>query len=112
MRQKKTIIKNIKALVEKHGEIGPGETEYDKSVSTAQMESDSSPVLTNTKGAMTLCEEFGHHKVTIVHYVNDEEIDRDFINYDELPRDVLEEIEQELERYDLAQQDMMEKSGN
>lgn len=102
-RQKKSIISNIKRLVEKHGERGA--TEWDTELTTAQMEANSSPVVSNTKGAMTLCERFGLHKVTVVHYVRDEEVGEDYVPYEELKKDVLEEIEFLIEQYAETQED-------
>jgi hypothetical protein len=96
-RQKKSIISNIKRLVDIYGDKGA--TEWDTELTTAGMQSDSSPVVTNTKGAMTLCEHFGLHKVTVVHYVKDEEVGEDYVPYEELKKDVLEEIEHCIENY-------------
>jgi hypothetical protein len=96
-KQKKTIISNIKRLVEKHGERGM--TEWDTELTTAQMQANSSPVVSNTKSAMSLCERFGLHKVTVVHYVKDEEVGEDYVKYEDLKKDVLEEIEHIIEVY-------------
>jgi len=102
-KQKKTIISNIKRLVEKHGERGM--TEWDTELTTAQIQANSSPVVSNTKSAMSLCERFGLHKVTVVHYVKDEEVGEDYVKYEDLKKDVLEEIEFLIEQYAETQED-------
>lgn len=94
MEKNKKIITKIKALVNKYGiKDTSGRNKPEAELTTAQMESNSSPIISNTKGAMTLVERFGPHKVTVVHYVNDNEVGEDFITYEDLSMDVLKQIE-------------------
>ena len=96
--QKKTIIKKIKAIIEKHGTGG----EYDKSITAADMQLNASPVISSVgKNTFQLAETFGLHKVTAVIYVHDREESEDYIAYEELEKDVLEEILFNLENYEV-----------
>lgn len=81
--QKKTIIKKIKAIIKEHG-----------SFTIADVQADSSPCIASMKGATQLAESFHYDKVEAVTYElkYDEEIDSDNIPYEDLKKDVLEEI--------------------
>lgn len=58
----------------------------------ADVEADGSPVINSLGNAHIYAEEFGEHKVTAVLYVNDMETDEDYITYEDLSKDVLQEI--------------------
>jgi len=96
--QKRTIIKKIKTIINKVGEL-----------TSSQMELDSSPCLaTMGKDSCQLVEGFGHHKVTAVIYVHETETGEDYIAYEDLSKDILEEILLDLENYELADDKLME----
>lgn len=90
--QKRTIIKTIRTII---NNCGGGE------VSSADMELNSSPCLRNYPTFNTLVEVCGLHKVTVVHYVNDEAVGEDYIPYEELEKDILEEILFNFENYEV-----------
>lgn len=80
--QKRTIIKKIKAIIKEHGDF-----------TTAEISAESSPSVSSKKGRNELCESFTYDKVEVVTYDrSDEEIDSDNVFYEELAKDVLEEI--------------------
>ena len=80
--QKRTIIKNIKAIIKEHG-----------SFTTADIQADSSPCILSRKGINVLCESFDYDNVEAVTYDrHDEEIETERIKYEDLKKDVLEEI--------------------
>lgn len=80
--QKRTIIKKIKAIIKEHGDF-----------TTAEINAESSPCVYSKKGRNELCESFNYDKVEVVTYdSNDEEIDSDDVLYEDLKKDVLEEI--------------------
>ena len=94
--QKRTIIKKIKAIINKVGEL-----------TLAQMELDSSPCFSALTNVSQLVETFGHHKVTVVTYVNDNEMGEDYIAYELLEKDLLMEILEDLEAYEVADDKLM-----
>ena len=79
---KKSVIKRINKIIVKHGEF-----------TTADVEAESSPVIQSFGKTHLFAEKFGEHKVTAVLYVADRETDEDYITYENLSLDVLEEIE-------------------
>lgn len=80
--QKRTVIKNINKIIVKFG-----------SFTTADVEADSSPCIASLgKDTHQLLEEFGEHKVTALTYVHETVVDEDYIKYEDLDKDVLEEI--------------------
>lgn len=80
--QKRTIIKKIKAIIKEHGDF-----------TTADVNAESSPCVLSRKGRNELCESFTYDKVEVVTYdSNDEEIDSEQVLYEDLKKDVLEEI--------------------
>jgi hypothetical protein len=80
--QKRTIIKKIQAIIKEHGDF-----------TTAEINAESSPCVYSKKGRNELCESFNYDKVEVVTYdSNDEEIDSDDVLYEDLKKDVLEEI--------------------
>lgn len=93
---KKTVIKRIKALIEKQGHG------KDKVVTIADMEASSSPCIKHIGETAILAEIFGQHKATVFTYVGDIETNEDYISYEDLDRDVLDEILVLLEDYDVA----------
>ena len=97
--QKRTIIKKIKAIIEKHGTGG----EFDKNLTAAEMALESSPCINNFKGGCVLLETFEQHKVTAVTYLNDNEKCEDYICYEDLAKDILEEILSDLENYEVEE---------
>jgi len=80
--QKRTIIKKINAIIKEHGDF-----------TTAEINAESSPCVSSKKGRNELCETFNYGKTEVVTYdSHDEEIDSEFVNYEDLKKDVLEEI--------------------
>jgi hypothetical protein len=80
--QKRTIIKQIKAIIKENGEF-----------TTADVEANSSPSIASLKGVNQLAESFNYEKVEVVTYDrNDDEVDSDYVRYEDLDKDVLEEI--------------------
>ena len=80
--QKRTIIKKIKAIITEWGGF-----------SCADVEATSSPVIkTLGKDTCQLAERFEKDKVEAVIYVHDSETGEDYIAYEDLDKDVLEEI--------------------
>jgi len=80
--QKRTIIKKIKAIIKEFGDF-----------TTADVSAESSPSVASLGGTNQLAESFNYDKAEIVTYDrNDEEIDSDNILYEDLKKDVLEEI--------------------
>lgn len=81
-KHKKTIIKEIKAIIAEHGNF-----------TTADVQADSSPVL-NSLGQNThqLLETFNLHKATAVTYVHETETGEDYIAYEDMNKDLLEEV--------------------
>lgn len=80
--QKRTIIKKIQAIIKEHGDF-----------TTAEINAESSPCVSSKRGRNELCESFNYDKVEVVTYDrSDEEIDSDDVLYEDLKKDVLEEI--------------------
>jgi hypothetical protein len=80
--QKRTMIKKIKSIIKEFG-----------SFTTADIEAESSPCILSRKGINVLCESFYYDNVEAVTYDrHDEEIETERINYEDLKKDVLEEI--------------------
>jgi len=80
--QKRTIIKKINAIIREHGGF-----------TTADVQAESSPSVGALKGINQLCETFQYGKAEVVTYDrNDEEIDSEYMNYEDMKKDVLEEI--------------------
>jgi hypothetical protein len=80
--QKRTLIKKIRAIISEWGGF-----------STADVQATSSPVIkTLGKDSCQLAERFELYKVEAVIYVHENETDTDYIKYEDLDRDVLEEI--------------------
>lgn len=79
---KKTIIKEIGKIIREYG-----------SFTTADVNAESSPSIHQFKGINQLAEMFLNEKVKAITYDrNDDEIDEEFISYDNLNREVLDEI--------------------
>ena len=106
--QKRTIIKKIKAIVEKQG----NGDEYGKQITVADMEAPSSPVIKQIGETAILAEQFGLHKVTTFTYVGDVETGEDYVTYESLDKEVLEEILVLLEDYDITMDKLMESTKN
>jgi len=99
--QKRTIIKKIKAIINKFGEL-----------TSAQMELSSSPCFASTGSVSQLCETFGHHKVTVITYIRDNEEGEDYIAYELLDKDLLSEILMNLEDYEWHEDKLMASTKN
>ena len=80
--QKQKVIDRIQTIIKKWGGF-----------TVAEVDAGSSPVITSLGNTHLLAERFEEHKVTAVLYVNDDESDEDYINYNDLSYDVLREIE-------------------
>lgn len=87
---KKTIINKIKKIITDFGTF-----------TTADVQAESSPC-TGSLGRNTvqLAESFYHDKIEAVTYVHDNEESSDYINYEDLKKDVLEEILYLAEQYE------------
>lgn len=80
--KKADIIKKIQAIITDYGTF-----------TTADVQAESSPCVSSKKGRNELCETFSLDDVeVVVTDKNDEEIDRVFVDYDTLEKDVLVEI--------------------
>lgn len=97
--QKKTVIKKIKQIIQSQG-----------SLSTAELESGSSPVYaTLGQDSCALVERFNLNDVEVIVYAHEQEVDSFSLSYEELEKDVLEEILFELEQYEVAMDKTMER---
>lgn len=80
--EKTELIENINKIIVKFGEF-----------TTADVEANSSPCINSLgKDTHQLLEEFGEHKVTAVTYVHETVVDEDYIKYEDLSVDILEEV--------------------
>jgi hypothetical protein len=80
--KKANIIKKIKTIIENYGGF-----------TTADVEATSSPVIkTLGKDTCMLAERFELHKIEAVIYVHENETSSDYIKYEDLKTDVLNEI--------------------
>lgn len=96
--QKRTIIKHIKAIIAKAGEV-----------TSAEMQLGSSPcILSIGSHTCQLVETFGQHKVTAITYVHDREEAEDYFSYEDLSKNILEEILFNLENYQVEQDKLFE----
>lgn len=92
--QKKTIIKNIKSIFERLDETR---------LTTQELEMSSSPIHKDLGGkSCALIERFNRNDVDVVVYAKDEEIDEYSVDYEELEKNVLEEILYVLEQYEIG----------
>jgi hypothetical protein len=87
---KKEIIARIKELVEKHD-----------SPSFSEMEVESSPCIYSLGDTIILVESVSYNDVTAVTYSDDEEEDENDIPYEDLDDEILNEILEILEKYDV-----------
>jgi hypothetical protein len=100
--QKRTIIKNIKRIINEYG-----------SFTTADVNAESSPCVSSKKGRNELCESFYDNKVEVVTYdKNDDEIDTDDVFYEDLPKDTLQEILYLAELYEADQEKTLKRCSN
>lgn len=99
--QKRTIIKNIKRIIDNYG-----------SFSVAEVEGESSPLINSMgKDSHVLAERFGS-SVTGVTYVHETEIDENEYEYEELSKDTLEEILTLAEIYETEQEKTIKRCAN
>jgi len=99
--QKRTIIKNIKRIINEWGGF-----------SVAEVEGESSPVITTIgKDSHVLAERFGS-SVTGVTYVHETETDENDYEYEELSKDTLEEILTLAEIYEADQEKTFKRCAN
>jgi len=98
--QKRTIIKRIKAIIRNIG-----------ITTNADMGLGSSPIL-NSIGSHTcqLLETFGVDKAKAITYVHEMETDEDYILYEDLSKELLEEILFNLENYEVDLDKTMERT--
>jgi hypothetical protein len=85
-------IEYIKGVIEEHGEL-----------SCADMEADSSPCINVIGDTAILLEHFGLETATAITYVGSMETNEVYINYEDLADEVLVEISQLMEGFDLEQ---------
>lgn len=98
--QKRSIIKKIKTIIEKHG-----------SFTIADVEGESSPLIVSMGNSCVLAERFDS-TVTGVMYAHDTEMGENEYEYDELPKDVLEEILSIAENYETDQEKTLKRMSN
>jgi hypothetical protein len=103
--QKRTIIKKIKAIIEKHGSFAVGE-----------VDADSSPVVGGAGKLLHLAEYFTLDGVEVNTYdtksSNCNEIDSFEMNYEELSKEVLEEILFLADLYETDQEKTLKRISN
>jgi len=100
--QKRTIIKKIRTIIEKVGQTN-----------SCEMELDCSPIISCIgENVVQLAEGFFVNGVKAILYANGEEVDDIHINYEDLRKDVLEEILFNLENYEVEQDKFMESCKN
>jgi len=99
--QKRTIIKNIKRIIDNYG-----------SFSVAEVEGESSPIITTIgKDSYVLAERFDS-SVTGVTYVHETETDENEYEYEDLSKDTLEEILYLAELYETDQEKTLKRCAN
>ena len=99
--QKRTIIKNIKRIIDNYG-----------SFSVAEVEGESSPLINSMgKDSHVLAERFGS-SVTGVTYVHETETDENEYEYEDLSKDTLEEILYLAELYETDQEKTLKRCAN
>jgi hypothetical protein len=99
--QKRTIIKNIKRIIDNYG-----------SFSVAEVEGESSPLINSIgKDSHVLAERFGI-SVTGVTYVHETETDENEYEYEDLSKDTLEEILYLAELYETDQEKTLKRCAN
>jgi hypothetical protein len=93
---KRKIINRIKSLVEKHQNCG--------CVTMAMMETESSPCIASLgQSTHQLVETLYKDVVEAIVYVHDREEDASLITYENLSDEILNEILEDIEQYDVAQ---------
>ena len=98
-QKQKTIIK-IQSFIDKYGALD-----------SAELELNSSPFYGSTGDrTIALIEKLYRNIVEVVTYVNDDEVDSLNVLYSELPQDLLDEILESLEQYDVEMEKVIEKS--
>jgi hypothetical protein len=102
---KKTIIKKIKAIIVNYG-----------SFSAAEVELEQSPCVSVMGTLVAMAEEFKHDVVVINVYkpdgISSDPIDEYEQTYEELPKDVLEEILRIAENYEVDQEKTIKRCSN
>lgn len=100
--QKRTIIKRIKTIIENYG-----------SFTTGDVSAESSPCIATLGGCTQLLESFSLHKATAITYDRiDEEIDENYIPYENLSKDILEEILILAEQYEAEEIQTLKRISN
>ena len=96
---KEQLIKGIKSVIGKWG-----------SLTTADMEMSSSPMFNYmSKDHFSTIERFGTDDVEVITYVHEVEVDSNTVSYEDLDYDLLFDIHNELESYDIGMTKTMEK---
>jgi len=101
--KKEEQISEIKRIVVEH---------FEGSVTTGELELGSSPCIMSTGNKTNisfLVETFGEDNVTVVHYVNETEISEDDVDYEDLSDDIVDEIYNLLEEYEIGLDKTMNK---
>jgi len=89
--QKRTLIKKIQAIIKEFGAF-----------TTADVQAVSSPIIASLGEVSQLAERFTHDKVVAITYdKRGDEIDEDNISYHDLTKDVLEDIYQLAENWEV-----------
>jgi hypothetical protein len=99
LTKKQKLINGIKSIIEEWG-----------GATTSELELGCSPIYNQMgKNNFALVERFNRNGVTVIHYVHDNEVDDFDVDYQELKVDLLEEIYQILEQYNVEQQKTMDR---
>lgn len=99
LTKKQKLINGIKSIIEEWG-----------GVTTSELGLDCSPIYNQMgKNNFALVERFNRNGVTVIHYVHDNEVDDFDVDYQELKVDLLEEIYQILEQYNVEKQKTMDR---
>ena len=99
--QKRTIIKRIKTIIQNHGSFSVGE-----------IGAESSPIVESFGSTFVLAESFDINNATLVTYVNDSEVDENYVVYHELSKEVLEEILFLAEMFETDQEKTLKRISN
>jgi hypothetical protein len=86
-------IRRIQEIISEWGQVTSGELELE-----------SSPCVNSNGGVVQLIEKFEFKGVDVYTYHNDIEINSDFVPYNELSDDILDEVSDILEQYDVEQE--------
>jgi hypothetical protein len=96
-------IRRIKSILENWGNTTSGELQLDHSPLKSSIGEGKS-------GVVELVEYFNHSDIGTIVYQNEQEIDENFYSYEELDEDLIDEILNVMENYDVDMEKTMERS--